>query len=250
MSRIALARLLLLLCCMPARAAPAQPLELVTLQYPPYQYQDNATVKGFVVEIVQEVFRRLKLRVNISVYPWGRSIAMVVEGHADAIFTLYRTPEREALLDYSHEVLAQQAVSLFVRKDSPIRFSGRLQELAAYRFGVVRTVSYGAVFDNAVKNGQIAIAEVAASGEQNVDKLLAHRFDILVSNQMGARDILKRHHVESQVRELLPALEQIPSYIAFSRKRNLGDLRARFDAELAAMKKDGSYQRILNGAHP
>ncbi|MBW7565657.1 transporter substrate-binding domain-containing protein [Chromobacterium subtsugae] len=243
MSRIALAGLLFALCCgTPARAAPA--LELVTLQYPPYQYQENGEVKGFAADLVREAFRRLNLAVHISVYPWGRSIAMVTDGRADAIFTLYRTPEREALLDYSNETLAQQEVSLFVRKDSPISSGGRLDALSAYRFGVVRAVSYGVVFDQAVKSGQIKVGEVAASGEQNMDMLLAQRFDILVSNRLGARDILRRRHEEALVRELSPPLEAIPSYMAFARKRSLAGLRQRFDAALAAMKRDGSYARL------
>ncbi len=246
MLRIAIT--LLLLAGLPAWAA--SPLELVTLQYPPYQYQDGAQVRGFVADIVREAFRRIGEPVHIVIYPWGRALAMAEDGRADAIFTLYRTPEREALLDYSRQVLAQQTVSLFVRKGQAIRFDGKLDSLSAYRFGVVRSVNYGSAFEQALKQGHIHVAEIAASGEQNMDMLLANRFDILVSNRLGAWDILKRRHAELQVSELRPAVEDIPSYIAFSRKPSLSGLRDRFDAALAEMRQDGSYARMMNEADP
>ncbi|WP_434627139.1 substrate-binding periplasmic protein [Chromobacterium sp. CV08] len=243
--------LVLLSLLLPALArAGEQPLQLVTLQYPPYQYQDGGEVGGVAVGIVREAFRRVGRPIHVSIYPWGRSLAMVEAGQADAIFTLYRTPEREARLDYSRQVLVPQAVSLFVLKDAAIRFDGRLEQLAGYRFGVVRSVNYGAVFDEAVRRGGIRIAETAASGEQNMDKLLARRFDILVSNRLGAWVIIRRQHAEGRVRELQPPIEQIPSYIAFARKPELAGLRDRFDAALASMRLDGSYARLLAGVPP
>ena len=73
-------------------------------------------------------------------------------------------------------------------------FPHPFRRLAGYRFGVVRSVSYGAVFNAAARQGGIHIAETAASGEQKMDKLLARRSDILISNRLGARDIIRRQH--------------------------------------------------------
>ncbi|AUH53593.1 amino acid ABC transporter substrate-binding protein [Chromobacterium sp. ATCC 53434] len=236
---------------LPALASAGEkPLLLVTLQYPPYQYQNGDEVDGVAVGIVREAFRRMGRPVHVAVYPWGRSLTMAETGQADAIFTLYKTPEREVRLDYSRQVLISQAVSLFVLKDAAIGFDGRLNQLAGYRFGVVRAVSYGAVFDEAVKRGDVRIAETAASGEQNMDKLLARRFDILVSNRLGAWDIIRRQRAEGRVRELQPPIERIPSYLAFARKPELAGLRDRFDAALEAMRLDGSYARLLAAVPP
>ncbi len=52
----------------------AETLELVTLQYPPYEYEENGEVKGLAVEIVKEVFKRLDQPISIKVYPWARSL--------------------------------------------------------------------------------------------------------------------------------------------------------------------------------
>ncbi|WP_137940099.1 transporter substrate-binding domain-containing protein [Chitinivorax sp. B] len=223
----------------------AQTLELVTLQYPPYQYEENGVVKGLVVDIVNEAFRRIRQPVNITLLPWARAIKMIEDGSADGIFTAYKTPEREVFADYSKEILMPQTVSLFVLKDSSIHFDGDLSRLAGYNFGVVRKVSYGKVFDEAVKHGQIKVPDPANTGEQNIDKLLAKRFDILVSNKYGALDILASKGVLDRVKELSPEVEQVPSYLAFSKRRNLISIRDRFDEALSEMKQDGTYEGMI-----
>ena len=48
-----------------------------------------------------------------------------------------------------------------------------------------------------------------------------------------------------QAEELTPPLERLPSYLALSRKKNLGPLRDRFDQALARMKADGTWASLL-----
>jgi len=220
-------------------------LELVTLQYPPYEFLEDGEVKGVAVEIVQEVFKRMSMPINIALYSWDRSLDMIKKGAADAIFTIFKNPERETFLDYSHEVLIPQVVSLFVTKDSNIVFDGDLNKLSMYTFGVVHKVSYGSIFDDAVKNGVIQSIETSETGEENMKKLLQGRCDILVSNRYGALDIVKRMNNMDQVKELTPAIQSVPSYIAFSKKRCLTSLRDEYDIILKNMKDDGTYNKII-----
>ena len=224
----------------------ATALELVTLQYPPYEFLEGGEVQGVAVEIVQEVFNRMKVPIKITLHPWDQSLAMIQKGEADVIFTIFKTPEREAFADYSHEVLMPQVVSLFVTKDSHIVFDGDLNKLSRFTFGVVRTVSYGSLFDDAVKNGVIWSIETSETGEENMKKLLQGHCDILVSNRYGALHILKKTNKIDHVRELTPAIQSVPSYIAFSKKRSLTTLRDEFDKILRNMKDDGTYDKIIS----
>ncbi len=224
----------------------AKTLEVVTLQYPPFEYLENGKLKGVVVEIVQEVFRRMQQPINISLLPWARSIKMIENGTADAIFTIYKTPEREVFADYSQEILMPQVVSFFVLKDSPVTFDGDLAKLSNYLIGAVWKISYGEIFDEALDNKKIKTINLAYTGEINIDMLLHKRFDILVSNKYGALYVLKNKGLMDQVKELSPEIENVPSYIAFSKKRNLVSIRDKFDEILVEMKKDGTYNRITN----
>jgi len=225
----------------------ARTLELVTLQYPPYIYSEDGNIKGIAVQIIREGFRRMQQPIKIRLLPWSRAITQIQNGNADAIFTAYKNPEREKFADYSKGIVMPQIVSLFVLKDSSIAWEGEFKALTKYSIGVVRKVSYGKLFDQAVENHTLSNIQYAGTGEQNMEKLLKGRFDVLVSNKYGALNILKKMGKSNDVIELAPEIQSVPSYIAFSKKRNLSALRDQFDIVLEQMKIDGTYARIISG---
>jgi polar amino acid transport system substrate-binding protein len=228
----------------------AEEFSLVTLQYPPYEYQDSeeGQVKGIATEIVRQAFARMGHTVKIRVLPWPRVLWMVEHGEADGFFTTYRTPERESWADYSNENLMPQVTSLFVQKGSGISYSGNLADLAAEPIGVVMSVSYGKKFDQAVQDRVLPHVLASIDGETNFRQLLTGRLRIVASNRLGARYILKRMGRAGDVEELAPPLESPASFLAFSKRKNLKTLRDAFDAALRQMKADGTWARLANAA--
>ncbi|WP_346353752.1 substrate-binding periplasmic protein [Azotosporobacter soli] len=220
-------------------------LKLVTLDFPPMEYEENGSVKGIAVDLVREAFRRMDYQqVNIAVYPWARALNMVRTGEADAIFTAYRTPEREEYLDYSRQVLLQQDIALFARADNSIPYTGQLSDLQRYIIGVQENISLGNAFDQALLRGQLQV-DGAQTTKATMEKLLDGRIDLAASNRYTALASLQKLNKLNAVTELTPPLESLPSYIAFSKQRAHAPLRDRFDAALASMKADGSYERII-----
>ncbi len=245
MKKINVIFILLLLLSVSISVTAAAPLQLVTLQYPPYEYLEGNKVKGLAVEIVKETFKRMNQPIEITLLPWARAINYIEQGKADAIFTAYKTPEREQFADYSHEVLIPQTISLFVKKGQSISFDGNLKKLSSYSIGVVNKVSYGPSVDSAIKSGLLPNIQLVSTGELNFKKLLLGRMDIVVSNKYGAWNILKKLKKSDQIEELTPEIQSIPSYMAFSKKRKLSALRDKFDRTLKALKKDGTYEKII-----
>ncbi|MBW1801029.1 MAG: transporter substrate-binding domain-containing protein, partial [Deltaproteobacteria bacterium] len=116
----------------------------VTLEFPPLEYTgEDGNPRGIAVDMVKRIMNSLGHAVQIKVYPWQKALKMVRDGDADAIFTAYKTPERETFLDYSAEMLVPQIVGFYVKKGSPINFDGDLNTLRNTRIGVVSTISYG-----------------------------------------------------------------------------------------------------------
>lgn len=228
-----------------ASPACSEPLQIVTLQYQPYQYEENGQLKGFVTAIIQEVFSRMEQPITITVYPFARALEMIKYGEADAIFTAAKNPEREAFADFPREVLVDQQMSFFVHANSPITFDGDLRKLGRYRIGVIIGYRYGAVFDEAVKAGILPNIHKVTNQEGNAKKLVAGRIDVWMSNREQALFVIRRLGLSKTIKELTPAVQVIPSYIAFSKKRNVGDLGGRFGRELRKMKEDGVYDRII-----
>lgn len=223
----------------------AATLQLVTLQYPPYVYEEQGEIRGVAFELVKEAFRRGGYGLEVRLLPWGRALQLVENGEADGIFTLFKTAERERFADFSEEVLLEQSISLFVRHDATIEFNGELDALLPFRFGVVRNVSYGERFDGWLSRHPEIARDLSHTGEANLNKLVRGRFDILVSNSGGAHFILERLGLVSRVRALRPEIQRPPSYLAFSKRRHLESVRRVFDKALKSMHADGTYQRIV-----
>jgi polar amino acid transport system substrate-binding protein len=220
-------------------------LNIVTLQYPPYAYKEGEQVKGVAVEIVTEVLNRMELPFTITILPWARALHQIEKGKADAIFTLFKNPEREVFADYSDQILISQIVSLYVKKNAIIKFSGDLKQLERYSFGLVRKVSYGDIFDRALKDKTLTNVVRSNHAEQSFKMLFSNRVDIVAINKYGALDILRKSNRLKDVKALKPDLQNIPSYIAFSKKKNLSNIRDKFDDTLRQMKRDGTYEQLI-----
>jgi len=226
------------------------PLNLVIFDYAPYNYEEGGDAEGFATDIVRETFRRMEIPVSITAVPWARGILKMKKGTVDGIFTIYRKAEREKFADFSEEVLVVELVSLFVLADSPITFDGDLVTLLKqYQFGTVRGYSYGKAFDEARKLEGIKKPTETATSEQNVLKLLKKRYSIMVNDKYVALDILRRLNKTERVKELIPSVQEVPAYLAFSKASkypNLREIRTNFDAALRQMKVDGTYDQIID----
>ncbi len=225
----------------------ADNLKVATLAYPPFQYEENGETKGIAADIIKEIFERMNQSIEIKFYPFPRAIKNIKKGNSDVIFTFYYKKEREQFAEYSKESLVDQTISLFVNKDSPIVFDGHLSNLNQYKFGLVR-FSYGKIFDEAVKNKLITKTEYVSKMENNMKKFIKRRFDILPSDRWVALYYYSKIAPKGkiQLKELNPPVQTFPAYIGFSKANNLAPLRDKVDIILKKMKKDGSYQKIID----
>jgi polar amino acid transport system substrate-binding protein len=201
-------------------------------------------VKGIAVDIVREVFNRLGTPIEIQLNPWARSLKMVRRGRADAIFTAYRTPERETFLTYCDAVLAMQRVGLFARTRADIPYDGDMRSLRNMKVAVVRDVSYGRKFDRMADSGGFAEVRVVNSAHATVRLLERGDVDIVPGNVGVVRTALAETGLKDEVKLLRPVLSQVPSYIAFSKKAGEGDRCTAVNRTLRAMREDGTIQDI------
>jgi len=227
-------------------AAQAETVKLVTLEYPPYEYQAGDKADGIAVRIVREAFKKMGKDVSIEVLPWKRALHMTKTGEADAIFTAYKNDERVTFLDYSETVLMPQVLSVWVKKGSDVAFDGSMESIATADIGLVDGISYGAVVDEAVKAGTLKSLDYAPESSNNIKKLMGGRIDAVIMNKYGAMHHLKQQNGLDQVVELQPEVSSVPSYIAFSKANNLAGMRDELDGVLQEMIASGEYQGIID----
>lgn len=223
----------------------ADALVLVAADSIPTAYVENGKKTGLLVDIVQEAFQRAGLVVDIQIMPWARCLADVRAGKVDGIFSVYQTRERKEFLTYTDEVLITQVQAFFVRKDSAITFDGDLGKLAGLRIGVINQTSYGPRLDAALEAGLFKTVDVGNSASASISKLLADRVDVIPSYRHVALDSARTLGVSGMIKELTPSIESIPSYLAFTNKRDFERILLAYSQALRSMKKDGTYDAIF-----
>lgn len=231
---------------LPSPGALAESYTCVAFDYPPLMQKGrNGQPEGFAVELVTQVFRNLGHAVTINFYPWSRALLMARTGEADCIFTLYRSTEREQFLDFSRETVARQTVYFYARQDFHFVFNGDLAATRGMRIGVVRGINYGPKFEAARASLHL---DESSSIEQNFRKLAIGRVDLVPSNQATAAAMLARPELHERIGDIMnltEPIEIVPSFIGFSKTKNLTGLRDNFDDALRKFAGSAEYQQLL-----
>jgi len=228
-----------------AGAQRGEALKLVSLTYPPYIYQEGEQIKGVAVDLVREVARRNDLKIDIQILPWPRSLSAVKMGTADGIFTIFKTQERLRFLDYVDEVLITQKVSLYMRNEGPSLMRDEVTQIKGLHVGLRRAVNYGQWFSQAIENNTWDNISYANGDEALLHKLVSNRVDLVPMNSNVAHFHMKRLGYTGYIREVSPPIEQVDSFIAFSKKTNTTRSRQIFSSSLREMRRDGSYHKIV-----
>lgn len=240
-----LAALSLALSLFAGRAAAEAPLVVVTAERMPMAYRQDGRLTGLMVDLVRETFRRTGRDVEIQLLPWPRCIAELKEGKADAILTIFKTPEREAQFAFTQEEVLHQTESLFMKKGKAFFFDGDLGYFSGKKVGVVYQTSYGSRLDQALAGslfGEIVTQRTMA----DLVKMLAHgRIDVLPGDRGRILGAAEETGLSREIVELRPVVEAVPGYMAFTRARDMSRVSHAVDQALRAMKKDGTYAAIL-----
>ncbi|MGY3572583.1 substrate-binding periplasmic protein [Vibrio paucivorans] len=224
----------------------AEPIELVTLDYPPYIEQKEDRVSGVAVDLVRYVFAELEQPVTITVMPWAEALKLVESGGTDGIFTIFKNRQREQFADFSSQMLFMQNISLVSLKGRDI--SPRVAMFAnssQFTLCVVNKVSYGKAVDQRIAGGrfkEVIRRESASECARLINEQVA---DLWVNNEFGARSILVKEKLEEQLEILSPSIDATQSFIAFSKLRNHSELLKNIDQVLFEMKQDGRYNSLI-----
>lgn len=209
--------------------------------WPPYDGEELPQ-KGMSNAIVGAAFERAgyELRYVFDMFP--RVLEGARMGVYDFLPAAWYTDDRARDLAFSEPYLVTE-VRFLKRKDSKIKFN-QLSDLEGYMIGVVRDYAYGEEFNSAPGLVRINSNFVV----QNLFKLAQRQIDLTVGDQRVLTWELSRQMPETMNQlEFLPKpLDQRDLHIAVSlQNKDHKTIVADFNKAIAAMKKDGSYERIV-----
>lgn len=174
--------------------------------------------------------------------PWARALLGLGDGRYDVLIDAWFDHDRTLIGEFSNEYLLNK-VRFLKRKNSSITFDS-LKQLHPYTIAVVRGYAYSTAFDGDPELQKIPVNSFPTA----VQMLEAGRVTLTVEDEYVARYNLGRE--TAQVRdniEFLPkTLIENSLHILVSLKNpDHAIIVAHFDQEIAAMKADGTYDRLF-----
>lgn len=175
------------LLALPLRAA--EPLHLVTQEFPPFSYQQNGVISGLAPTLVQRICAEMQRECTMEIMPWRRAQEAVRLGRFDGMFLIGHTPERERWLHFSPPIVATE-YGLFVRADDPLQFR-QPADLAGYRVAVYGPSGTSHSLEALSREVAIEI-NLYPDAEPGFRQLPVGRVDAVYSNRMVGEALITR----------------------------------------------------------
>ncbi|WP_397459738.1 substrate-binding periplasmic protein [Pseudomonas asplenii] len=224
-----------------AQGVAAEKLRLVADSWPPFT-DTNLVNGGLATDIVSTALARAGYASEYEQVPWARALKGVGEGRYDVLINAWYSKERTQLGQFSNEYLVNRVMFL-KHRDSPITYDN-LSQLYDYPIAVVRGYAYSDEFDADARLRKVPVHNFAMA----VRMLAAERVKLTLEDEYVAR-----YYLNSEPPEVRDAVEFLPKslienglhILVSERNPEHAQIVAGFDREIAAMKADGSYQRLL-----
>jgi polar amino acid transport system substrate-binding protein len=161
-----------------------------TEQLPPYNYQENETLRGISIDLLEAITEKMGKKVSrddVLLIPWTDGYQKVLSQNNTVLFTTVRLPQREQSFKWAGPIYAYTNV-LFARPDKGITIE-KPEDLKDYRIGViVDDVAIQQLIDADVNKNQL-VQETNAS--VLVDKLNGE-IDLWAYPEAAGRDFTER----------------------------------------------------------
>jgi len=217
-------------------------LQILTEEWPPYNYEEDGVIKGFSVEIIQAIIRQLKLDHTIQLLPGARGEKMLREEKNIMSFSLFRTKKRENKFKWIGPI-SDDAVYFYKKKGNPLQVK-TLED--AKKVKLVSSFHKGLVFDILKENGFTNLSPVS-NHLSSIKKVLKGRVNLGVNlTPLGIKYYLKKAQLPQDSIELTSVkLVDFPLYIACS--KDISDETVQqWQNALDEIKASGIYDKIYN----
>ena len=222
-------------------------LVLMTENYPPYNFKDNASLQGISVDLLVLILNTLHSNQsidNIKLLPWARGYQNLLRMKNTCLFSTTRTKERENLFKWVGPI-SSTTISLIAKKDKKIKIDS-MKDLRNYRVGVI----INDIGEQLMINAGIKLKKLDRIGGVNVThtsikKLNKDRIDVWAYEENVAKWEIKANGFNPNEYETVYTLKKGELYYAFHIETQ-DALIQKVQNALDELKKDGIYQEVLN----
>lgn len=232
---------LCLLLLLPAAQA-GMSLTLVGDAWPPY-VDRNLPEKGMASEIVATALKRAGYEPEVKVENWMRVLEGGEIGIYDGIVAAWQTPERAEKFLFSDPYYVN-TIKLVKHKNADFSFRRIFQEQ-----GLVAGYVEGYAYNEKLKRPQNLILVPSNHVLQNLMKLQQGQIDLTLADEGVLKyqlDNYFSHNKDQFVLDKEPFSERKLYFMVSKLNPRHAKIVEAFNKSLAEMKKDGSYQQIVD----
>lgn len=215
-------------------------LLIVTDEWAPYVYLENGELKGFDYEVMTAVILKMGYEIDFRVIPWKRCIFMIEEGEADAILDVSRTEKREKTMLFPDQEISESASVLFHQRGKQYSFE-KLEDLHGLTVGTI----LGYAYSNEFLQADFFTREPVKNLEQNFNKLLYGRIDMVLSNKHVGLHTSRKMGIAEKIDYIPKTVSGGNNYLAFSKKPGHEQLVKEFSSQLKLFQSSRQYTEIM-----
>jgi len=219
----------------------AAALRLGSDVWPPFT--DNPGSPRVAIELVQTALKRAGVETDAIIRAdFTDVIAEIRDGELDGSAALWRSPDREKFLIYSKPYLENRLV-LVGRKGSDTSAES-LAALKDKRVAIVGNYAYGAAVEKV--SGPVFVR--GDSDADNLKRLLSGAVDFLLADELVVFHLFRQTPDKATQLLQVGTKALVKRSLHFALRRDLPqaqDIVDKFDAEVAKMVADGSYNEVL-----
>ena len=224
-------------------------LTYYTEQFPPYNYQENSTLKGVAVDLLGEITGKMGRRVTpdqVHLVPWTEGYQAALTRKNTVLFSTKRLTERDQSFKWAGPIFTDRSV-LFAARDRAVTINGP-GDLKGYRIGVVTDDAAIQQLLNAGVDRNQLVYDTNVS--VLIGKLSRGEIDLWCYPEVVGRSITRQVTGNYYSFMVVFKLKSIDSYYAFSKDIPDSTVRS-FQQALDALKQEkdtagiSTYDRIL-----
>jgi polar amino acid transport system substrate-binding protein len=217
----------------------AQTLRIYCEDDRPLQYYDAENkLTGFSVELVKELQKRVGNTDKIQVVPWARGLVKIDHDSNTLLFSMARTPEREALYQWIGPITIN-AYGFYAKADSQLKINS-LEEIK--KIGLVG-VYRDDIRDKRLTSLGFTNLDRATSSISSFKKLMLGRIAMYVDSKNGVEDLANASGYKASDVKLIFPFFTTELYIAASKTTDPAVV-AQWNQALDSMKKDKSFLKL------
>ncbi len=222
----------------------AETITIVTENLPPFQINENDSIKGVRTEVVRAIADETGMKYKIEVYPWARAYKMALKKKNVLIYSLIRSPEREPLFKWIGKIgeVMGRLYKLKSRKDINLKI---LDDAKSYMIGVVRN-DHTHLFLKSKGFVDKQHLHVLPMMHLARKMLYKGRIDLMMDDEViMAYSIKKLGLSPSKYEEALVIPEFLGEHYLAANPKTPNQLVNQFKEALKKIKKNGTYNQIM-----